>query len=50
MAVGALIGTVAVKATGQASPEGYRAAFGFIAVMAMVTFVIYSRTKDHKPR
>ena len=50
MAVGALIGTVAVKATGQASPMGYRAAFGFIAVMAMVTFVIYSRVDDHKPR
>ena len=50
MAVGALIGTVAVKATGQASPEGYRAAFAFIAVMATITFAIYATTDDHKPR
>ena len=50
MAVGALIGTVAVKATGQASPEGYRAGFAFIAVMATITFAIYATTDDHKPR
>jgi len=47
MAVDALIGTVAVKATGQASAEGYRAAFAFIAVMAAATF---ATTDDHKPR
>lgn len=50
MAVGALIGTVATTATGQASPDGYRAAFGFIAVMAVVTFLIYLRVRDCKPR
>ena len=50
MSVGSLIGTVAVTATGQASALGYRAAFAFIAVMAVVTLVIYSRTQDRKPR
>ena len=49
MSVGALISTVAVTATGQASALGYRAAFAFIAVMAVVTLVIYSRTQDRKP-
>ena len=50
MAVGGLIGTVATTAAGQASPEGYRAAFGFIAVMAFLTFLIYLRVPDRKPR
>ena len=50
MAVGGLIGNVAVTATGGASEMGYRAAFGFIAVMALVTFAIYLRVRDCPPR
>ncbi len=50
MAIGGLIGSVATTATGQASPDGYRAAFGFIAVMAVLTFLIYTRVRDCPPR
>jgi len=50
MAVGGLIGNVAVTATGGSSEMGYRAAFGFIAVMALVTFAIYLRVRDCPPR
>ena len=50
MAVGGLIGSVAVTAAGGASPDGYRAAFGFISVMAVLTFLIYTRVRDCPPR
>ena len=50
MAIGGLIGTVAVTAAGQPSALGYRAAFGFIALMAVLTFLIYLRAEDRKPR
>jgi predicted MFS family arabinose efflux permease len=50
VAIGALIGSVASTADGQASPEGYRVAFGFIAVMAVITILIYATTPDRKPR
>ena len=48
--IGALIGTASTAATGAATAEGYRLAFGFIAVMALVTILIYSRVPDCKPR
>ena len=41
--IGALIGTAS-------GAEGYRLAFGFIAMMALVTILIYSRVPDCKPR
>ncbi len=50
MAVGGLIGRVAVTAAGGASPDGYRVAFGFISVMAVLTFLIYTRVRDCPPR
>ena len=50
MAVGGLIGSVAVTAAGGASPDGYRVAFGFISVMAVLTFLIYTRVRDCPPR
>jgi len=50
MAVGGLIGRVAVTAAGGASPDGYRVAFGFISVMAVLTFLIYTRVRDCPPQ
>ena len=50
MAIGAIIGSVMISSDGQATAGGYRTAFGFFAVMAVLTFVIYSRAKDAKPR
>lgn len=50
IAIGGLIGTVATTSTGGASEAGYRAAFGFISIMALVTVVIYRRVRDCPPR
>jgi predicted MFS family arabinose efflux permease len=50
VAVGALIGAVSTTETGRSTPESYRAAFGFIAVMAFLSLLIYLRVKDCKPR
>jgi len=49
MAIGGIIGSVMFSSDGQATAEGYRIAFGFFAIMAVLTFVIYSRAKDAKP-
>ena len=50
MAIGGIIGSVMVSAGGQATADSYRVAFGFFAAMAVLTFVIYSKAKDAKPR
>lgn len=50
IAVGAVIGAVAPSETGQGSQDGYRAAFGFMAGMAAIAFLIYLRVEDRKPR
>lgn len=50
IAVGAVIGAVAPSETGQGTQEGYRAAFGFMACMAAIAFLIYLRVADRKPR
>lgn len=49
IAIGALIGLFP-SADGQATAEGYRLAFGFVGVMAVVTFLIYRGTEDRPPR
>ncbi len=49
VAVGTIIGAVSPSPEGQATAEGYRAAFGFISCMALVTCLIYSRVRDAKP-
>jgi len=50
MAIGGIIGSIMVSADGQATADSYRVAFGFFAAMAVLTFVIYSKAKDAKPR
>mgnify|MGYP002012831376 CR=1 FL=1 len=50
MAIGGIIGSIMVSADGQATADSYRVAFGFFAAMAVLTFVIYSKAKDVKPR
>lgn len=49
IAIGALIGLFPA-ADGQAAAEGYRLAFGFVCVMALVTLAIYRGTEDRPPR
>lgn len=49
IAVGTLIGLAPGEA-GQAAPEGYRMAFGFVAAMAVLTLAIYRGTEDRPPR
>ena len=49
IAVGALIGLSPAE-SGQATAEGYRLAFGFVGLMALVTVLIYSGTEDRRPR
>ena len=49
LAIGGIIGSAMITSGGQTTAEGYRIAFGFFAVMAVLTFIIYSRAKDAKP-
>ena len=49
MAIGGIIGLFPGE-SGQASPQGYRLAFGFVCIMAALTLAIYSRTEDRPPR
>jgi len=48
--VGAIIGAFPTTATGSIAPETFRVAFGFLSVMAIITFGLYLRSVDRKPR
>jgi predicted MFS family arabinose efflux permease len=49
LAVGGIIGLFPAEA-GQAAPDGYRLAFGFVAAMAVFTFLTYRGAEDRPPR
>ncbi len=49
IAVGALIGALTPAGTEGATPEAYRAAFAFIAVMAVISAGIYTQAPDRPP-
>ena len=49
-AVGAIIGAFPPTAAGSIAPETFRIAFGFLSVMAVITFALYLRSIDRKPR
>ena len=48
-AVGSVVSMTAPDG-GTASPLSYRLAFAFLAVMAFVSLVLYSRVEDRRPR